>query len=75
MLGRAVAISELEFNPFLKEISVYIDGIYLNDDQEPMLFTSFAETDSKSLIQCMSDSEIDSWGLLGLLDGLKGIGK
>lgn len=75
LLGRTAAISELEFNPFIKEISIYIDGIYLNEGQEPVLFTSFADMDRKSLSQCMSDSEIDSWGLLGLLDGLKSIGK
>ena len=74
-LGRTVAISELEFNPFMEEISICIDGIYLNGDQEPVLFTSFADTDSKSLSQCMSDSDIDSRGLLGLLEGLRGIQK
>lgn len=75
LLGRTVAISELEFNPFIHEISIYIDGIYLNEDQQPVLFTSFADTDRKFLTQCMSDSEIDSWGLLGLLDGLRSVEK
>lgn len=72
-LNRTVAISEFMFNPFREEISNYIDGITLNEDDEPVLFTSFADTDNKALSQCMSDSEIDSWGLLGLLDGLKGL--
>jgi hypothetical protein len=74
-LNRTVAISELVFNPFVSEISAYTDGITLNEHNTPVVVTSFADTDAKLLSDCMSDSEIDSWGLLGLLDGLKSITK
>ncbi len=74
-LDRTVSISELVFNPFVSEISAYTDGIVLNEEDEPVVVTSFADTDAKLLSDCMSDSEIDSWGLIGLLDGLKSIEK
>lgn len=74
-INRRVLIDEISDNPFSTDIARYIDGIYLNEDLEVMLYTSFSDTDSKRLDSCMSDSEIDSWGLVGLLDGLKSIEK
>ena len=74
-IGRRVLIEEFSHNPFSSDIARYVDGIYLDEDLEPVLYTSFSDTDSKGLESCMSDSEIDSWGLICLLDCLKSIGK
>lgn len=74
-LDRTIAISELVCNPFITEISAFTDGITLNGNNEPVVIICFADTDAKLLSDCMSESEIDSWGLLGLLDGLKSITK
>jgi hypothetical protein len=72
-IARPVNMTELFDNPFIVNVSDYIETIYLDKDGEVMLDTSFSDTDYKSLEDFMSDSEIDSWGLLGLLDGLQSI--
>ena len=71
-IGRPVGMSELSDNLFSAEFTFCTDGILLEQDQI-LMYSSLADTDRKSLSQCMSDSDIDSWGLLGLLDLLRSI--
>jgi hypothetical protein len=70
-IGRRVLIEEFTYNPFNSDIARYVNGINLDEEFGTILYTSFANTDCKHLASCMSDSEIDSWGLISLLDGLK----
>nr|WP_068890353.1 hypothetical protein [Pedobacter panaciterrae] len=71
-ISRRVGMMELPENPFMTEVSIYLDTLYL-EGGNVMLDTAFADTAHKSLLNFMSDAEIDSWGLLGLLDGLSSI--
>jgi hypothetical protein len=70
-IARPVTFTEFFDNPFNTEVSDYVEAIYLDKDTTIMLDTSFSDTKRKALESFMNDSEIDSWGLLGLLDGLK----
>lgn len=72
-IGRAVAMKELEFNPFSDEVSTYMDAIRLDENKEVILDTSFADVSEKFLRNCISDLEIDFFGLLDLLELLKGV--
>lgn len=72
-IGRAVAIAELKHNPFGDEIGPYVDEIGLDKEFTIMLKTAFADTDEKSLRACISELEIDAFGLIDLLELLKSL--
>lgn len=72
-ISRTVAMTELKFNPFSHEVSIYVDAIGLNENAEIILSTSFGDTSEKLLCSCISDLEIDFFGLIDLLELLKGI--
>lgn len=72
-IGRRVEIAELKYNPFGEEVSPYIDAIRLDEELQLMLDTSFADVKEKSLRACVSELEIDAFGLLDLLELLKAV--
>lgn len=72
-ISRTVAIVELKFNPFSDEVSTYMDVIRLDENAEIVIDTSFADTSEKFLRSCISDLEIDFFGLIDLLELLKGV--
>ncbi|MEQ7802148.1 hypothetical protein ABDJ41_20300 [Pedobacter sp. ASV1-7] len=72
-ISRKVEIAELKFNPFNEEVSIYIEAMRLDANSEIILDTSFADTTEKLLRSCISDLEIDFFGLIDLLELLKGV--
>nr|WP_162988867.1 hypothetical protein [Pedobacter schmidteae] len=70
-ISRTVGMKELEFNPFSDEVSSYMDAIRLDENKEVILDTSFADVSEKLLRSCISELEIDFFGLLDLLELLK----
>jgi hypothetical protein len=72
-ISRTVGITELKFNPFTDGVSSYIDAIRMDENAEIILETSFADTSEKLLRSCISDQEIDFFGLLDLLELLKAV--
>ncbi|TCC98504.1 hypothetical protein [Pedobacter hiemivivus] len=72
-ISRRVEIAELKFNPFSGEVSIYMDAIRLDENVEIILDTSFADTTDKFLRSSISDLEIDFFGLIDLLELLKGV--
>ena len=72
-IGRTVAMTELKFNPFNDEVSIYMDAIQLDENAEIIIDTSFADTSEKFLRSCISGLEIDFFGLIDLLELLKGV--
>jgi hypothetical protein len=70
-ISRTVAITELKFNPFNDEVSTYMDAMRLDENEEIVIDTSFADSSEKFLRGCISDLEIDFFGLLDLLELLK----
>ncbi|SDL66547.1 hypothetical protein SAMN04487898_12265 [Pedobacter sp. ok626] len=72
-ITRMVAMTELKFNPFSDEISMYMDAIRLDENTEIIIDTSFADTSEKFLRSCISDLEIDFFGLIDLLELLKAV--
>ena len=72
-ISRTVAMTELKFNPFADDVEPYIDAIRLDENTEVILDTSFADASEKFLRSCIADLEIDFFGLLDLLELLKGV--
>lgn len=72
-IGRVVAFAELKYCPFIAEVNPYLDMIHLDEQGEIILDTSFADTSEKMLRTCISDLEIDAFGLLNLLELLKSV--
>ena len=72
-ISRRVEITDLKFNPFNEEVSTYIDAMRLDENVEIILDTSFADTMEKFLRSSISDLEIDFFGLIDLLELLKGV--
>ena len=70
-ISRTVVMNELKFNPFTDEVKPYIDAIQLDENEEIILNTSFADVQEKLLRNCIADLEIDFFGLLDLLELLK----
>jgi len=71
--GRRVEIKVFKYSPFCNEVSPYIDAIRLNEEDEIILDTSFADIEEKYLRSCISELEIDAFGLLDLLGFLKAV--
>lgn len=69
-INRTVSMSELNCAPFTQEIEGYIDAIGLDQEGLPILDTLFNDLDEKYLSDCISDTEISSWGLIQLLEQL-----
>lgn len=72
-ISRRVEITEFKFNPFIEEISTYVDAIRLDENAEIVIDTSFADTTEKFLRSSILDFEIDFFGLIDLLELLKGV--
>lgn len=72
-IKRPVELSELEWNPFNNEVSGYVNSIFLDEQAVVFLDTSFNDLKWKELSDFIEHSEIDSWGLISLLDGLQDI--
>jgi hypothetical protein len=72
-IGRTISLSELKFSPFSKKVRPYVDYILLDENKNILLQSSFADTSVKPLRSCISGGEIDFFGLLDLLESLKGI--
>jgi hypothetical protein len=72
-INRRVEITELKFNPFSGDVSIYMDAIRLDENADIVIDTSFADTTEKFLRGSISDLEIDFFGLIDLLELLKGI--
>ena len=66
-ISRTVAMTELKFNPFADEVKPYFDVLRLDENAEIVIDTSFADVSEKFLRSCISDLEIDFFGLLDLL--------
>jgi hypothetical protein len=71
--GEGVEIKEFKYSPFVDEVRPYVDAIRLDKEYEIILDTSFADTEEKSLRSCISELEINAFGLLDLLAFLKAI--
>lgn len=72
-IGRGVAFAELKYCPFIAEVSPYLDVIYLDEQGEIILDSCFADISEKRLRDCISELEIDAFGLLNLLELLKSV--
>ncbi|MEQ7801915.1 hypothetical protein ABDJ41_19120 [Pedobacter sp. ASV1-7] len=72
-IGRTVKFLELKYSPFCDEVIFYMDAIRLDENAEIILDTSFADASEKFLRSCISDLEINFFGLIDLLELLKGV--
>ncbi|WP_199119911.1 hypothetical protein [Pedobacter sp. ASV28] len=73
-VGRTVAMEELNFVSFREDIKDYILAIRLDEEQQPVLDTSFDDLEEKHLSSCISDNEIGHWDLIALLKLLQQVG-
>jgi len=70
---KPVPISAFSYNPFREDVACYMDSIGLDGKGEILFQTSFNDVKGKYLHEIISDSEIDHWSLIGLLDMLSEI--
>lgn len=72
-IGRTVKMDEFEYIPFNEDIRDYIETIRLDEEQSPVLDTSFSDITEKYLSSFFSDGEIEHWCMISLLGMLMDI--
>jgi hypothetical protein len=70
-VGRPVQMNELPHIPFNTEVQPYLEAIHLDEDENPVLDTSFSDVGEKTLSAFISDSEIGHWDLIAFLGMLQ----
>jgi len=72
-IGHMVKITELSFNPFSWKTAAYIEAIWLNDQQRPVLGNPGIKTQNKFLSDFLAQAEIECHQAIDLLALLKGL--
>jgi hypothetical protein len=72
-IGRTVQIAELDYIPFNENVRDYVVAIRLDNDNSPVLDTSFNDVKEKYLSSFISDGEIDHWSMIAFLGMLQDI--
>ena len=76
-IGRTVSLSEIDYSPFVEEVSPYVDSIRIGEtdgrQRKVILDCSFDDITQKDLASFISDGEINFWDLIMLFELLQRI--